>query len=131
MEKENIMRFGIATKGFVYVLFGGLTAVAAIGLRGGGSSDSNGALDYLSRSSIGTFVLAMTAAGMVAYVFWRFYQAFADSEKRGLIKKDWPNESGIFQAVLSMPFLLSLLFRFYSEMGADQEEEVIHTSPRF
>jgi hypothetical protein len=111
MEKETIMRFGIATKGFVYVLFGGLTVVAAVGLRGGGSSDSNGALDYLSRSTIGTLVLALTAAGLVAYVFWRFYQAFADSENKGTDKKGLAKRIGYFSSGLIYAFLAFSAFQ--------------------
>ena len=105
------MRFGIATKGFVYVLFGGLTAVAAGGLRGGGSSDSNGALDYLSRSTIGTLVLALTAAGLVAYVFWRFYQAFADIENKGTDKKGLAKRIGYFFSGLIYAFLAFSAFQ--------------------
>jgi hypothetical protein len=114
MEKESIMRFGIATKGFVFVLLGGLTVVAAFGLRVGGDSDSNGVLDYLSRSTIGTLILAITAAGLVAYVFWRFYQAFADSEhkgngKKGLAKRVGYFSSGLIYALLAFT-ALQILF---------------------
>jgi hypothetical protein len=119
MEKETIMRFGIATKGFVYVLFGGLTVVAAVGLRGGGSSDSNGALDYLSRSTIGTLVLALTAAGMVAYVFWRFYQAFADSEDKGTDKKGLAKRIGYFSSGLIYAFLAFSAFQILFGNGGD------------
>ena len=119
MEKETIIRFGIATKGFVYVLFGGLTAVAAIGLRGGGSADSNGALDYLSRSSIGTLVLALTAAGLVAYVFWRFYQAFADTENKGTDKKGLANRIGYFSSGLIYAFLAFSAFQILFGNGGD------------
>jgi hypothetical protein len=111
MEKENIMRFGIATKGFVFVLLGGLTVVAAIGLRGGGNSDNNGALQYLSGSTVGTLVLALTAAGLIAYVFWRFYQAFADSENKGNGKKGVAKRIGYFSSGLIYAFLAFTAFQ--------------------
>ena len=64
-KKENIARFGIATKGFVYVLIGGWTMMATFGGKNTKSSSSD-ALSYLSGSTIGMVLLAITAA-----VAWR------------------------------------------------------------
>lgn len=111
MDKENIMRFGIASKGFVYVLFGGLTAVSAMGLSGGGSSDSRGALGFLAGGTIGSLLLALTAAGLVAYVFWRFYQAFADSEDKGNDKKGIAKRIGYFSSGAVYAFLAFTAFQ--------------------
>ncbi|HZH73795.1 MAG TPA: DUF1206 domain-containing protein [Mariniphaga sp.] len=82
MDKENVIRYGIATKGFVYILLGGLTVLAAAGM-GGKKSVTNGVLDFLSESTIGQMLLAATAVGLAAYVFWRFYQTFGDPEGKG------------------------------------------------
>ncbi len=81
-KKENLSRFGIATKGFVYILIGGLTVMAAAGV-GGNTSGSSGALSSLSSSLMGKILLAITALGLAGYVFWRSYQAIADPDGKG------------------------------------------------
>lgn len=96
-KKENIARFGIGAKGFVYVLIGGLTLMAAIG-RGGSKSGSSEALKFLSASTIGMILLGITALGLVAYVLWRFYQAFADPEDKGTDAKGLARRIGYFSS---------------------------------
>ncbi len=68
-KKEKVARFGIASKGFVYTLIGALTFMAAIG-RGGSKSDSSDALKYLSGSTFGSILLAITAIriGIVCFL---------------------------------------------------------------
>ena len=97
MEKETVIRYGIAAKGFVYVLLGGLTVLAAAGL-GGEKSDSDGALGFLAGSTIGQLLLAATAAGLAAYVFWRFYQTFVDPEDKGTKPKGLAMRTGYFSS---------------------------------
>lgn len=97
MDKETVIRFGIATKGFVYILLGGLTVMAAAGL-GGEKSDSNSALGSLTGSTFGQLLLAATSAGLMAYVFWRFYQAFVDPENKGSDAKGLAIRFGYFSS---------------------------------
>lgn len=103
-KKENIARFGIATKGFVYVLIGGLTLMATFGGKNTKSSSSD-ALSYLSGSTIGMVLLAITAAGLVAYVLWRFYQAFVDPEDKGSDAKGIARRIGYFSSGTFYAFL--------------------------
>ena len=94
-KKENFMRFGIASKGFVYCLIGGLTLMAAIG-KGGSKSGSSDALKSLTGSTIGMILLGITAVGLVAYVVWRFYQTFKDPEDKGTDAKGIGRRIGYF-----------------------------------
>ncbi|WP_425636493.1 DUF1206 domain-containing protein [Algoriphagus yeomjeoni] len=96
-NKENIARFGIATKGFVYTLIGALTFMATIG-SGGSKSGSNDALKFLQNNRLGTILLGITAAGLVAYVFWRLYQAIMDPDKEGKDLKGIGNRLGFFSS---------------------------------
>ncbi|RAI84851.1 DUF1206 domain-containing protein [Algoriphagus yeomjeoni] len=96
-NKENIARFGIATKGFVYTLIGALTFMATIG-SGGSKSGSNDALKFLQNNRLGTILLGITATGLVAYVFWRFYQAIMDPDKEGKDLKGIGNRLGFFSS---------------------------------
>lgn len=104
MDKEDIIRFGIAAKGFVYILLGGLTVMAAAGM-GGEKSDSNSALGFLARGLVGQFLLAATAAGLIAYVFWRFYQTFVDPEDKGTDAKGLGMRMGYFSSGIIYGFL--------------------------
>jgi hypothetical protein len=96
-NKENIARFGIATKGFVYILIGVLTFMAAIGT-GGSKSGSSDAMKSLQNNTLGSILLGITAAGLVAYVFWRFYQAIMDPDKEGTDLKGIGNRLGFFSS---------------------------------
>ncbi|WP_165805986.1 DUF1206 domain-containing protein [Marixanthomonas spongiae] len=104
-KKQNFARFGVATKGFVYVLIGGLTAFAAFGL-GGQKSGSSNALDFISKQPFGKVLLIITAIGLLGYVFWRWYQAFADPKNNGtefkaLVKRFSYFISGAFYGFLA------------------------------
>ncbi|MFW6257715.1 MAG: DUF1206 domain-containing protein [Prolixibacteraceae bacterium] len=103
-KKEKIMRFGIASKGFVYCLIGGLTLLAAIG-RGGSKSGSSDALKSLAGSTGGMILLGITALGLISYVFWRFYQTFKDPEEKGTGAKGIVIRIGYFGSGVLYGFL--------------------------
>ncbi len=104
-KKENFARFGIATKGVVYILVGGLTAMTTLGM-GGKETGSSGALEYVAQQSYGQLLLGLVALGLVGYVFWRMYQVFADpenngTEAKGIVKRIAYFFSGIFYGFLA------------------------------
>ncbi len=79
---EMLARFGYATKGIVYVVVGGVSALAALGLRGE-TTDVRGALQEIEDKPFGTVALATVAFGLVGYVLWRWVQALADTDHKG------------------------------------------------
>lgn len=103
-KKEKFARLGIASKGFVYVLIGGLTFMAAAGM-GGDTSGSSGALSSLKGSTFGTILLALTAFGLVGYTFWRFYQALVDPEGKGDDAKGLGKRAAYFISAILYGFL--------------------------
>ncbi len=119
MEKEYIIRFGIAAKGFVYILLGGLTFMAAAGL-GGMKSDSNSVLGFLSGQTGGQLLLAATAAGLIAYVFWRFYETFADPEGKGTGTKGLAMRIGYFSSGVIYGFLAYSAIEILMGTGSGQ-----------
>tara|TARA_R100001369_G_scaffold79838_2_gene109976 strand:+ start:6090 stop:6857 length:768 start_codon:yes stop_codon:yes gene_type:complete len=112
-KKQNFARFGVATKGWVYFLIGGLTAFAAFGL-GGEKSGSSNALDFISQQMFGKILLIITAVGLVGYVFWRWYQAFADPKDAGtdfkaIVKRVSYFISGVFYSFLAFSAIKQVL----------------------
>ena len=75
-------RFGVATKGVVYVLVGILAALAAFGA-GGATTDQRGAFSWLLQQPLGRPLLAIAAVGLIGYALWRFVQAGLDTEGKG------------------------------------------------
>ena len=76
-KKKNIARVGMAAKGVVYVLMGTLTAIAALG-SSQEKSGSKGALDFLASQSYGQVLLAIIGLGLICYLLYRLYMAFAN-----------------------------------------------------
>lgn len=79
---EMLARFGYATKGIVYIVVGGVAALAALGLRHE-TTDVRGALQEIEDKPFGTAALATVAFGLVGYVLWRWVQALADTDHKG------------------------------------------------
>ena len=104
-KKEKFARFGIFIKGFVYLLIGILTALAAFNM-GGKKSGSSNVLQFLSRQPFGKILLVIVAVGLIAYTFWRLYQAIMDhdndgSDSKAFIKRIGYAISGLFYGFLA------------------------------
>ncbi|MCT8339522.1 DUF1206 domain-containing protein [Flavobacteriaceae bacterium TK19130] len=104
-KKKNFARFGLATKGIVYFIIGGLTAFAAFG-GGGQKAGSDTALDFIAQQDFGKILLVLTGLGLLGYLFWRWYQAFADpkgvgTDTKGMVKRVSYFGSGLFYGALA------------------------------
>ncbi|MCM2129754.1 DUF1206 domain-containing protein [Larsenimonas rhizosphaerae] len=75
-------RAGYTAKGIVYVLIGGLSAMAAFGLGGqrGGASE---AVTHMASKTLGTTLMVVLSIGLLSYTAWRIIQAVLDSEDKG------------------------------------------------
>lgn len=76
---EALARAGLVAKGVSYALVGVLAIGVALGI-GGKTTSRNGALHALAGDPFGKVVLALLAAGFVAYALWRVLQALRDDE---------------------------------------------------
>lgn len=103
-KREKFSRLGIATKGFVYCLIGGLTAMTAFGI-GGQTTDSSGVLEYIGSQTFGVILLIVAAAGLAGFVFYRFYQAFVDPEGKGHSAKGLAQRGGYLSSGIFYSFL--------------------------
>ncbi len=104
-KKELLARAGIATKGIIYLLIGGLTAYATW-FNGNAAKDSGGVLQYIAQQTLGQVMLVCITVGICGYVFWRLYLAIfnpkdqTDSDKKSTIKR-----LGYFFSALSYTLL--------------------------
>ncbi len=79
---ERLGRFGHVAIGLVYATIGVLAGQAALS-RGGGTTDSHGALAWIVQAPFGRVILAALALGFAGYAAWRFIQAIRDTEAKG------------------------------------------------
>lgn len=114
-------RMGYAARGTVYLLIGGLAALAAIG-EGGQTEGSRGALERLLTAPLGDFLLALLALGLAGYALWRCIQAIGDTDHHGLGPKGLTIRAGLMVSstthLLLGIFALSLIFTFGGSSGA-------------
>jgi len=127
-KKKKFARFGIGTKGAVYLLIGGLTAWAAFG-GGGKKTGSDGALEYLIKQPFGQILLWIVVLGLLGYVFWRMYQTFADPEDKGADAKGIARRIGYFSSGIFYCFLIysaaSMLLGNSSSGGGGGQESFV------
>lgn len=113
-------RTGYAARGIIYLIVGCLAVLAALG-RGGGTTDSRGALTEVLNAPFGTVLLVAIAVGLVCYAAWRAIQAFLDADHHGTDAKAIVIRVGLaVSAVVHLGlalFALSIVFGFGSSGG--------------
>lgn len=104
-KKEVLARVGIATKGIIYMLLGGITAFAAFNSRQNLTA-SNDTLKYIASQSFGQILLLLTIIGIAGYVFWRLYLTINNPDnKAGNDSKDIVKRIGYALSALSYTLL--------------------------
>lgn len=100
---------GFISKGFIYLVIGVLTLLAALNM-GGESSGTNQALKFLKKQPFGQVLLLVLGTGLLCYSFWMFVRCFKDPENIGNDKKGKMKRFGIFITGLVYTFLAFLCF---------------------
>ena len=107
-KKETFARFGIFTKGVVYLLIGGLTAYTAFN-SGSGAKGGNGALEYVAGQPFGQILLGLMVLGILAFAGWRIYLAIKNPEGKGEDDK----KSGIRRSAYAVSAASYILLAIY------------------
>ncbi|HSK16510.1 MAG TPA: DUF1206 domain-containing protein [Gaiellaceae bacterium] len=79
---ERSARFGLATKGFSYLVVAVIALKVALG-GGGQAEDRQGALRTLADEPFGWLLLLLVALGFAAYALWRVLTAVLDRDEDG------------------------------------------------
>ncbi len=108
-KKETISRIGMVAKGAIFLLIGILTALPILGL-GGKTSSGKGALRFLADQSYGQILLVILGLGLFFYLFFRWYQAFAnlknhDDDAKGYVMRASYVVSGLVYGYLGFTAL--------------------------
>ncbi|MFI0474031.1 DUF1206 domain-containing protein [Halomonas sp. HMF6819] len=113
-------RMGYASRGIVYLLVGGLAALAAFG-QGGQTEGSRGALERLLAAPFGKVLLGLIALGLLGYAMWRCIQAIKDTDAHGSEAKGLAIRAGLLISAVTHTLLAfyagTLIFRFGGSSG--------------
>jgi len=124
IKKDKIARIGLGAMGFVYMIVGILTALAALNL-GGRKIGTKGAIAYLAEKPLGKMLLALMALGLFCYVFWRLYQTFFDSRQLGTNSRALFTRAGYFTGALFYGSLGFVATKLFFGVGYDQQQDLL------
>jgi hypothetical protein len=91
---HGLARLGYAAKALLYATIGIMAGKAAL-LRGGGETDTGGAMMVVFAAPFGHVLLAVSAAGLVGYAAWRLVEAVTDPEQYGSDAKGIAKRAGL------------------------------------
>lgn len=80
---ERVARLGYAAKGMVYLLIGGLAALAALRSPGGATTDRSGVMKQIAQQPYGWILLGLLAVGLVGYAIWNVVRGIVDVDQHG------------------------------------------------
>ncbi|MBT2774047.1 DUF1206 domain-containing protein [Halomonas sp. ISL-60] len=113
-------RMGYASRGIVYVLVGGLAALAPLG-QGGQTEGSRGALERVLTAPFGNVLLGLIAVGLVGYAMWRTIQAVKDTDHHGSGAKGLAIRAGLLASAITHTllafFAATLIFQYAGSSG--------------
>lgn len=125
---EKFARFGLASKGVVYLLMGTLSVLAAFGLSRE-KGDKEQAFQVIYEQPFGKIVLVAIAVGLLGYVMLRTFQAIKDTENKGKDLKGILNRIGYGMSALLYiaigAYALRLVFGNGGDEGGDSRQFVV------
>jgi hypothetical protein len=100
----GLARFGLAARGFVYLVLGWLAIQIARG-HGHHQANSRGALADIARQSYGIALLWVLAFGLAAYAIWRMSEAIFGTTSDG--KKPGPRLASLVGGIIYLAFCVA------------------------
>ncbi|PXX91623.1 DUF1206 domain-containing protein [Marinobacter vulgaris] len=115
-----LARAGYGARGIVYLLVGGLAALAVLG-QGGQTTGSRGVLQRVMLAPWGDVLIGIMVVGLLGFALWRGIQAIKDTDHHGTTAKGLLVRSGLFASSIShimlAVFAASLIFTLGGSSG--------------
>ena len=133
-NKRFVCRVGYAAHGLVYLLIGAFAIDAAI-MGGGEVEGSSGAIAKIGGGLLGTVLLTVLAAGLLAYCFLRLWQGIGkgasgcSADDTGFFTRAARVIDGLAQAVLAF-YALSLAYGWFAVAGGGSGDGAADLSAR-
>lgn len=112
-----LARAGYGARGVIYLLVGGLAALAAFG-QGGQTTDSQGALVRLLVAPLGNIMIGAMVVGLLGFALWRGIQAIKDTDHHGTTAKGLLIRSGLLISAISHALLAVFAARLIFALGS-------------
>lgn len=127
MMLARLARLGFASIGIVYMIVGGLTAMAALGQRRS-AGDQHDALTFILGLPFGRLALIVVVAGLTGYALWRVISGIRDTEHRGSDAKGLALRAGsMARGVLYSAFAFEVVrFLAHRGLGSGGEQKTHH-----
>ncbi len=104
---KALARLGFYTKGFLFIVIGGLALLVVFGIDGGRITDPAGALATVAESTYGRIFLIVFIAGAIGHGIWNILRGGADVDNvgkgwQGIIKRSVAVGLGLFYLGLAV-----------------------------
>lgn len=98
---ERLARYGLASRGAVYLLMGVVALLVAFG--GSAEIDQKGVLQEVAEKPLGAFVVVVLAIGFACYALWRVSEAaFGSATSDGTVARIRSGARGLVYAFLTV-----------------------------
>lgn len=121
---QKIRTIGFYTKGFLYILLGILTFLAALNL-GGKVANKNSVIIFLQDQIFGKILLLITGVGILAYAIWRFYKSYKVLKKEDDKTKYFLSIDFFSRGIIYGSFAVSILYRVFNISSKDVSKETM------
>lgn len=117
-----LARAGYGARGIVYLLVGGLAALAVVG-QGGQTTGSRGALERILETPWSDLLLATMIVGLLGFALWRAIQSVKDTDDHGTTVKGILIRSGLFISFISHAMLAFFAATLIFTLGGSSDDQ--------
>ena len=103
-------RIGFMTKGFVFILVGVLSLLAAAGI-GGKAKGTSGAIEAVAMKPFGEVLLWLIAVGLLGYIIWLLIKIFEVKSLKKNEVKGWTTKAG---DIISCVIYIGIAYKAFS-----------------
>lgn len=115
-------RLGYSARGVIYLVIGGLALLAALGERGGQTTNSKGAILKILEQPFGDAMMVVLIIGLLGYSAWRLIQSFKDTDGHGSSGKGLAVRFGLFISAVTHILLAVWAARLMMGSGGGSSE---------